>query len=84
MDLIMRYCFKCFSCGNEIELEKNMEEIFTEEQLVCKKCKGQLIRNYQQEMDSKGVIVPDNMKGINQTKRELDYSKSPSKRKRFW
>ncbi len=80
------YCFKCFICGKKYVLEKGMAEVFLEEQLKCKKkgCTGKLERDYKAEMESKATIIPEEHRGINQTKVKFDYTKSPSGKKHIW
>jgi len=73
------YIFDCFVCGKEYTLEKKISEIFTEEQLKCKKkkCNGSLIRNYKKEM--KPTIIPEEFKSVNQKDtRKMNYTKGPS------
>lgn len=81
----MIYIYKCTSCNkSNIELEKSMTKEFTKEQLKCQNCGKTLVRDYQAEFGHKGTIIPEHMRGVEQTKVQFDYSRSPSGRKHVW
>lgn len=84
----MIYAHKCSNekCNLQIDLEKGMNEEFTNTQLECPECKGLLKRDYGAESSSKTTIIPEHMTGIYQTNRKSNfkYDKSPSGKRHFW
>lgn len=78
----MIYEFICSKCGEVKEIEKKMIDDMPK--VYCMTCNIEMRRDYAEEQKSRVTIVPDHMRGINQTKATFNYDQSPSKRRHIF